>query len=57
MNAFPCHRFIDIFDNEYSANFEKISKQHHPPEVFFKKRCSCNFRKIHTKTTVPESLF
>ena len=29
----------------------------HPPEVFFNKRCSQKFRKIHRKTPVPESLF
>ena len=32
-----------------------IEKQ--PPEVFFKKRCSQKFFKIHRKTPVPESLF
>ena len=32
-----------------------IQKQ--PSEVFFKKRCSSNFRKTHTKIPVPESLF
>ena len=31
--------------------------QTEPPEVFFKKRCSQKFRKIHWKTLVPESLF
>ena len=28
-----------------------------PPEVFYKKRGSQNFCKIHRKTPVPESLF
>ena len=32
-----------------------IEKQ--PPEVFYKKRCSYKFRKIHRKTPVPEPLF
>ena len=27
-----------------------------PPEVFFDKRCSQIFRKIHRKTPVPETL-
>ena len=27
------------------------------PEVFYKKRCSSNFRKIHKKTPVFESIF
>ena len=31
--------------------------QKQPSEVFFKKRCSSNFRKTHTKIPVPESLF
>ena len=29
--------------------------QKQPPEVFFKKRCSSKFHKIHSKTPVPES--
>ena len=33
-----------------------INKQKQPPEVLYTKRCSKKFRKIHRKTTVPESL-
>ena len=33
----------------------QIQKQ--PPKVFFEKRCSQKFRKIHKKTPEPESLF
>ena len=32
----------------------KVQKQ--PPEVFCKKKCSYKFRKIYSKTPVPESL-
>ena len=38
-----------------SKNESNVQKQ--PPEVFCKKRCSLNFRKIHRKSPVPESLF
>ena len=31
--------------------------QKQPPEVFYKKRCSQKFPKIHRKTPVPESFF
>ena len=31
--------------------------QKQPPEVFYKKRCSWAFRKIHRKTPVPGTLF
>ena len=31
--------------------------QKQPPEVFYRKMCSEKFRKIQSKTTVPESLF
>ena len=34
-----------------------FKKQKQPPKVFFKKRCSQKFRKIHRKTPVPEPLF
>ena len=27
-----------------------------PPEVFFRKRCSSKFRKIHRKSPVPKTL-
>ena len=33
------------------------NNQKQPPEVFCKKRCSQKFRKIHSKTPVPEYLF
>ena len=35
--------------------YKKQQKQ--PPEVLCKKRCSQKFRKIHSKTPAPESLF
>ena len=38
----------------FEKNDEIIQKQ--PPEVFFEKRCSWKFRKIHKKTLVLESL-
>ena len=31
--------------------------QKQPPEVFYKKRCSLKFRKIHRKTSVTEKHF
>ena len=34
-----------------------VTKQIQPPEVFFKKKWSEKFQKIHRKTPVPESLF
>ena len=34
-----------------------VNRQKKPPEVFYKNRCSENFRKIHRKTLLPESLF
>ena len=34
-----------------------IYAQKQPPEVFYKKRCSKEFHKIHRKTPVPGSLF
>ena len=36
---------------------EISSDQKQPLEVFCKKRCSWKFRKIHRKTTVPESTY
>ena len=35
----------------------EVQSQKQPPQVFCKKRCSQKFRKIHRKTSVPESLF
>ena len=42
-----------------TVNFAKGTtfNQKPPPEVFFNKRCSKKFCKIHRKTPVPESLF
>ena len=34
-----------------------INKQKQPPEVFYKKRCSKKFHKIHRKVSVLEFLF
>ena len=48
MNAVP------LKVTHYLLN-QEIEKQ--PPEMFFKKRCSKKFRKIHRKTPVPGSLF
>ena len=45
-------------DKNVVAKFLIFYAQNNPPEVFYKKRCSWKFRKIHKKTpTVPESLF
>ena len=41
--------------NSKPLHTNNIYKQ--PPEVFFKKKCSYKFHKIHRKTPVPESLF
>ena len=45
--------------NAMLSFLEKVSRERHrqPLEVFWKKRCSKKFRKIHMKTPVPESLF
>ena len=49
--------------SQNSDNSTKTTKNHmtylkkQPPEVFCKKRCSHKLRKIHRKTSVPESLF
>ena len=40
----------------FKDSIRKILKKQ-PPEVFYEKRCSLKFRKIHRKTPVPESLF
>ena len=37
--------------------FFRTVVQKQPPEVFYEKRCSEKFRKIHRKTLVPESLY
>ena len=45
-----------ILNNSYCENFEKLSKaflQKEPPEVFYKKRYSYRFCKIHKKAPVP----
>ena len=34
-----------------------IGLQKQPPELFYEKRCSWKFSRIHRKTPVPESLF
>ena len=34
-----------------------LKRQKHPPEVFCKKGSCEKFRKVHSKTPVPESLF
>ena len=39
----------------YFFHSRQVQKQ--PPKVFYRKRCSQKFRKIHRKTPVPESLF
>ena len=41
----------------YKSKKQLFEGQKQPPEVFYKKRCSLKFRKIHRKTPVPESLF
>ena len=49
--------FISIRFNSVATKGTDIFNQKQPPEVFYKKRCSYKFRKIHRKTPVPESLF
>ena len=47
------------FPESFAATpfFQRFDDQKQPPEVFYEKRCSWKFRKIHRKTPVPESLF
>ena len=37
-------------------SYKRLTRQQQPPEVFYNKRCSWKFRKIHRKTPVPEAL-
>ena len=50
---------IAIWRGQLNDGLEQflISIQKRPPEVFFMKRYSQKFRKIHMKTPVPQSLF
>ena len=43
--------------SKISKDLRKDQLQKQPPEVFYKRRCSQKFRKIHNKRPVPESLF
>ena len=48
----------DIFSELFDLSKKKLfTVQKQPPEVFYIKRCSQKFDKIHRKTPVPESLF
>ena len=49
--------FVSIRFNSVATKGTDIYNQKQLPEVFYKKRCSYKFRKIHRKTPVPESLF
>ena len=46
-----------IFQRRRKVLKMNISTQKQPPEVFYKKRCSSKFRRIHRKTPVPENFF
>ena len=48
--------FYEIFKSIFFYRAPLVVHKH-PPEVFYKKRCSQKFHNIHRKTTVPESLF
>ena len=58
---FPGENFPRTLLNIYyweKLTFSKlVGKQKQSPEVFYKKRYSYKFHKIHRKTPVPESLF
>ena len=48
---------MDSIKSEF-GNKEKVEiLEKQPSEVFYEKRCSQKFRKIHWKTPVPEALF
>ena len=49
--------FTSAFQAFYTRTRSSYSKAKQPQEVFYKKRCSQKFRKIHWKRPVPESLF
>ena len=51
---FTVYIFSELFDLSKKKLFT-VQKQ--PPEVFYIKRCSQKFDKIHRKTPVPESLY
>ena len=63
LNGLPAHNFIKVSLLQVLAvirGYDIIflsETQKQPQEVFYKKRCSQEFRKIHRKTSVPESLF
>ena len=42
---------------EWNIDLKWDNNQKQPPEMFFEKRCSQKFHKIHRKTHVSESLF
>ena len=48
---------IESLSTSDSNVFAIIDKQKQPPEMFYEKRCSQKFYKIHSKKIVPESLF
>ena len=50
-------RLIMILISEVSGCVYSLNFQMQPPEVFYKKKCSQKFRKIHRKTPVQEYVF
>ena len=50
-------QLAEAFDNSINLNATLNHRQKQPQEVFCKKKCSSKFRKIHRKTSGPDSLF
>ena len=47
---------VELLANSAVVCIVILCFQKQPPEVFYKKRCSYKFHKIHRKSPVPESL-
>ena len=56
-NVLLRHRMSIFIIWIWSRRNSSINIQKQPPEVFYKKRCSDKFHKIHRKTPVSESFF
>ena len=61
MSHFLIHKnslnYLLVHINKCSSNGISLKHEKQPPEVFYKKRCSYKFCKIHRKTPSPESFF
>ena len=53
MHIFMTYYLLEATLSGYIHEFQNYQQ---PPEVFYKKRCSQKYRKIHGKTPVPETL-